>query len=450
VSQLLESAGYRSIMVGNNVYATGHSLYSRTVLRGSTRTGTVDTAALVPDLLARYADEPVFLTYFVTCTHTLHTAPRRLEQSLGCAALAGLDASRCLYRARVIHAEEAVQALLDGMRQAGLLEQSLVAVTSDHGELFGDGWPLEGRDLATWRRLDFAHGHTVDPTSLHVPLLLAGPGIAPGGVVTQRVTTLGLVPTLLELVGARAGHRLDADPLPQTDAAAPGPTTSIAYGFCAHALVEPRQQTVWWDLSTCGERRLAGTDRVIDGAVERWRDGVRVPLAPSESRAFLADHAKWLAERLPRRALLLDFRGTPPVTVRVEVDGRLLDYGPVSTVVGLDRLAASIDGGSVTLSSRGYGGLYAIVAEPGRRVRISIPEGNVPLLGGPLQLPFELRDRWITPAEAEPLLGAPPEDGAAAGALRVFWEDPDVGNETASGGITPGIENVLREWGYIR
>jgi arylsulfatase len=96
---------------------------------------------------------------------------------------------RDLYRAEIAAADAALGRFLDGLRERGLLERSIVVFTSDHGEVLGDhGWV----------------GHTTMwEEELRVPLLIrlpAGHGARVPGVV-QHVDVL---PTLLAALGVPA------------------------------------------------------------------------------------------------------------------------------------------------------------------------------------------------------------------------------------------------------
>lgn len=66
---------------------------------------------------------------------------------------------------------------------------AIVAFTADHGEGLGehDYW--------------FRHGSRLDGPALRVPLVLAGPGVPPGGRSDVLVQNLDLAPTLLDLAG---------------------------------------------------------------------------------------------------------------------------------------------------------------------------------------------------------------------------------------------------------
>jgi arylsulfatase A-like enzyme len=94
-----------------------------------------------------------------------------------------------LYDAEVAHLDEAVGEFLATIEQAGLLENTVVVVTSDHGEEFAD----HGH---------YNHGFSLYQEQLRVPLIIRyEPAFAPGAVVEHPVQGIDLAPTLVELAG---------------------------------------------------------------------------------------------------------------------------------------------------------------------------------------------------------------------------------------------------------
>lgn len=93
-----------------------------------------------------------------------------------------------LYDGEVAYTDHEVGRLLDGLAELGLAADTLVVVTSDHGEEFGDHGGFE-------------HGHTMYSELLHVPLILRLPGVLPPGVVDAGVRLIDVAPTVLELCG---------------------------------------------------------------------------------------------------------------------------------------------------------------------------------------------------------------------------------------------------------
>lgn len=82
--------------------------------------------------------------------------------------------------------------LLDALRQRGLLDSTIVIVTADHGEHFGD------------HQL-FGHGNSLYQALVHVPLIVSCPGRVPRETaVDQFVGLVDLPATVLELTGRAA------------------------------------------------------------------------------------------------------------------------------------------------------------------------------------------------------------------------------------------------------
>jgi arylsulfatase A-like enzyme len=94
-----------------------------------------------------------------------------------------------LYDGEIRHTDTTLAKLLTFLRSAGLHEETLVVLTSDHGEQFGqhEAW---------------GHGNTLYNAVLHVPLILRAPGIVPAGRrIAEVVGLIDILPTVLDVVG---------------------------------------------------------------------------------------------------------------------------------------------------------------------------------------------------------------------------------------------------------
>jgi arylsulfatase A-like enzyme len=91
-----------------------------------------------------------------------------------------------LYNGEVAYMDAEIGRLLDGLDARGLDENTVVLMTSDHGEEFLDHGGYE-------------HGHTLYRELTHVPLILRFPGRVSPGVNTTCVAHVDLAPTLCEL-----------------------------------------------------------------------------------------------------------------------------------------------------------------------------------------------------------------------------------------------------------
>jgi arylsulfatase A-like enzyme len=97
-----------------------------------------------------------------------------------------------LYDGEVAYADHALGELLEQMRRLGVLDDTIVAVTADHGESLGE------------HDYFFEHGAYLYEQTVRVPLVLAAParlGLPAGRVVERQVRTIDILPTLLELAG---------------------------------------------------------------------------------------------------------------------------------------------------------------------------------------------------------------------------------------------------------
>ena len=94
---------------------------------------------------------------------------------------------RLIYDRGLRGTDDHVGYVYEALKELGLLENTVLIITSDHGEKFGEhGGKLD-------------HGMLFH-TDLHVPLVIAGPGVnAKGRVVGQRVSLIDLAPTIFDL-----------------------------------------------------------------------------------------------------------------------------------------------------------------------------------------------------------------------------------------------------------
>ncbi len=104
-----------------------------------------------------------------------------------------------LYDGEVATVDRALGGFLDALDRMGLLDRTVVAVTSDHGEEF-----LEHGMMG--------HGRQIYAESVHVPLILAGPGVPRGVRIDTPVENRFLAPTLLELCGVEPRRNLAGRP----------------------------------------------------------------------------------------------------------------------------------------------------------------------------------------------------------------------------------------------
>ncbi len=95
-----------------------------------------------------------------------------------------------LHDGEISYHDEELARFMEGLRERGLAEDTLIVITSDHGEEFAEH--------ASW-----GHGHSLYNELLHVPLLFHYPrGIKPARIA-DTVSTLHVAPTVLSMAGVR-------------------------------------------------------------------------------------------------------------------------------------------------------------------------------------------------------------------------------------------------------
>jgi arylsulfatase A-like enzyme len=165
---------------------------------------------------------------------------------------AALGRMRTGYRSAIRYMDAWLEQLLASLDSSGVLENTLVIVSSDHGENFGEGGLI-------------GHGFSLDERLLRVPLIAAGPCAES----LETVRSLVEVPARLADIAEVEDHPYDADDLPPLPVAQFDPP------------VPPRgdAQTSYfadrWELDEAAIARLTmSMTAVIEGSVKMIvRDG---------------------------------------------------------------------------------------------------------------------------------------------------------------------------------
>lgn len=121
------------------------------------------------------------------------------------------------YQASISFSDAMLGRLIDGLKESGKFENTIIVLWSDHGMHIGekDHW----EKFTLWER------------STRVPMLFSGPGIDAGNPSAQAVSLLDIFPTLVELTGNEPFKQLEGEsvkPLledPSSSRARPAVTT---------------------------------------------------------------------------------------------------------------------------------------------------------------------------------------------------------------------------------
>ena len=206
-----------------------------------------------------------------------------------------LERMRHLYSRAVAYMDDWLAHILEALDRKGILDETLVIATSDHGENFGEGGLI-------------AHGFSLDDRLIGVPFVMAGPGAAP----QDGAFSLASLPRLIADAVELSDHPWPAEDLPQGVAAAQFDPPTRA----DHPAMQ--QFVAKWSLGERGSERLtpvlaSATDGrsklLVRNGVEQKYDLVTDPL---EQTPLDADGVGHLRAALEHRSVIREQPVHPP------------------------------------------------------------------------------------------------------------------------------------------
>jgi arylsulfatase A-like enzyme len=345
-----------------------------------------------------------------------------------------------LYDGELAANDAQLGALADLLRGRGLLGRTVLAVTADHGEEFGEH--------GTTR-----HGASLFQTLLRVPLVVLAPGGPRGLRVPAPVGNVDVAPTLLDLSGVPrppAFSGLSLRPLMSGRPAPPGRTLVAAQlgpRNVIYAARRGRHKAVRQLLPTPARLLF---DLAADPDERRDLSGE----APSEGRALLAELDQLVQRGQTGWHIIVGPPSGPGMLeLRVRASGRIEDVQRFSLDLE-DRLERSGDGRSLAYRFEPEG-------QPRHLVLRTAPAGGaldleLRLAGRPVP-PSALRvGPLLAPAPAArleagqalvPVSGVPPLIESRDGLARVFYVAPGASPKAV---IDTELEQSLRALGYIQ
>ncbi|HEX8950769.1 MAG TPA: sulfatase-like hydrolase/transferase, partial [Polyangia bacterium] len=145
-------------------------------------------ADLDVDWIGRHKSEKFFFwTHFYDTHFDFERHPDMPESNFG-------NGEIDLYDGEIRFSDFHIGRVLDALKAAGLWDKTIIIVTADHGDGFGEhGIPPDKR-----------HGYHLYANETKVPLFIRIPGVAPRRVVTPA-GHVDIIPTVLNALGGRAG-----------------------------------------------------------------------------------------------------------------------------------------------------------------------------------------------------------------------------------------------------
>jgi arylsulfatase A-like enzyme len=111
-----------------------------------------------------------------------------------------VDMLRGRYDEHLLEIDHKFGGFLEALRERGLLDSSMIMVTSDHGEMFEKGYQGHGGPLL------------YNPL-VHVPLIVRMPNGHPGRRVTTSAEHVDIAPTILDLLGFEIPRHMHGESL---------------------------------------------------------------------------------------------------------------------------------------------------------------------------------------------------------------------------------------------
>lgn len=150
------------------------------------RTDDVHTVESVDRWIRRVGREPFFAMVWTDMTHYPYCLHGKEQPMAGGTDISGQMLNRYLNALR--RSDEALGRLLDGLREQGLSDSTLVIVVGDHGEAFA-------------RHGTYGHASGLYEENVHVPLLLIHPALFHGDSDGTVCGLVDIAPTVLHLLG---------------------------------------------------------------------------------------------------------------------------------------------------------------------------------------------------------------------------------------------------------
>ena len=174
---------------------------------------------LAPHAWSRWTRRPLFLYLHFMYPHAIYDPPEAVRHTLVGPPPAGVDPAvavaklmdftrwselsqpeltylETLYDGEIAGLDLELARLFRRLGRRGLLDHTIVVLTADHGEEFGEHGGMQ-------------HGTALYEESVHIPLLITGPGLPAGRVVADDVSLVDVAPTLLALLGLPAESRFE-------------------------------------------------------------------------------------------------------------------------------------------------------------------------------------------------------------------------------------------------
>ncbi|HEY2806494.1 MAG TPA: sulfatase [Gemmatimonadales bacterium] len=192
------------------------------------------------------------------------------------------------YDAAIAYEDAEIRRLFGGLQAAGLLQNAIVVITSDHGDLFGEYGLIQ-------------HGNSLYPLLLHIPLIAYAPGRVPADTAIVTPVSLRDLPATLAQLSGDTASRFPGTPLLSRQSAARGGPTQPSPIFST--LSKFPGVSIGPNARGAMRSLIAGRWQYIhngDGVEELYDVGDSLATTNLAGRAEYADTLRAMRERISR------------------------------------------------------------------------------------------------------------------------------------------------------
>ena len=149
-----------------------------------------------------------------------------------------------IYDNIVRYVDSAIERFYNGLRDMGLADSTIFIVTADHGEQFWEHAELDAKNFYLPNGVcGIGHGDNVYNEVVQVPLILSGPVPVRRG--TGYVSTVDIVPTLIDLLGISHKMRFDGRNIFEAGEERPLLSEAVMSGYEKKALVIGKYKLIY-------------------------------------------------------------------------------------------------------------------------------------------------------------------------------------------------------------
>lgn len=223
LAEILRNAGYETLGISTNPHVSSRNGLGQgfdTFLEDLTwkDTDAADVNERFLEWLGADRGEPFFALLWYIDPHVPYDPPRpfvarhldqdqrqlvssRTKTPVSDLSEAEIGVSKLLYRAEVSYFDSEFGQLMDELERLGVKEDTMIILTSDHGEAFGEHRDVQGEPL-------WGHGSSLHSEQIDVPLVIRFPGGERREIFEERVNSIDILPTVLDVAGIDVGTRI--------------------------------------------------------------------------------------------------------------------------------------------------------------------------------------------------------------------------------------------------